>query len=61
VARAWGRLAAAVSHRGGEPRRLQVDLAIAATASVERVPLLTHNVSDFGIISDLVDARPPPE
>lgn len=59
VARAWGRLAAAVSQRGGQPRRRQIDLAIAATATVERVPLLTHNIADFHIIKDLVDARHP--
>ncbi len=57
VARAWGRLAAAVSQRGGKPRRRQIDLAIAATACVEGVPLLTHNIADFQIINDLVDAR----
>lgn len=59
VARAWGRLAAAVRQRGGQPRRRQIDLAIAATASVEQVPLLTHNTADFQIISDLVDVRLP--
>lgn len=59
VARAWGRLAAAVSQRGGKPRRRQIDLAIAATAGVEDVPLLTHNIADFRIIDDLVDARRP--
>lgn len=59
VARAWGRLAAAVTHRGGNPRRRQIDLAIAATAAVEKVPLLTHNLVDFEIIKDLVDVRQP--
>ncbi|MDQ6838506.1 MAG: VapC toxin family PIN domain ribonuclease [Actinomycetota bacterium] len=59
VARAWGRLAAAVAQRGGNPRRRQIDLAIAATATVEQVSLLTHNVADFQIIDDLVDARRP--
>lgn len=59
VARAWGRLAAAVAQRGGQPRRRQLDLAIAATAEVENVPLLTHNVADFQIIKDLVDVRKP--
>ncbi|HET7386515.1 MAG TPA: PIN domain-containing protein [Nocardioidaceae bacterium] len=59
VARAWGRLAAAVTRRGGNPRRRQIDLAIAATANVEGVPLLTHNRADFEIIKDLVDARQP--
>ncbi len=57
VARAWGRLAAAVHQRGGNPRRRQIDLAIAATAVVEHVPLLTHKVADFEIIKDLVEAR----
>lgn len=59
VARAWGRLTAAVGRRGGRPRRRQIDLAIAATASVEGVPLLTHNTADFQIIADLVDVRLP--
>lgn len=59
VARTWGRLAAAVKRRGGQPRRRQIDLAIAATASAEQVPLLTHNTADFQIIADLVDARRP--
>jgi len=57
VARVWGQLAAAVARRGGNPRRRQIDLAIAATARVEGVPLLTENVGDFQIIHDLVDAR----
>ncbi len=59
VARAWGRLAAAVAQRGGKPRRRQLDLAIAATAITEGVPLLTLNLADFRIIADLVDARLP--
>ena len=60
VAREWGRLAAAVSNRGGQPRRRAVDLAIAATANIQGVPLLTHDTDDFTIISDLVEVRPPP-
>ncbi len=59
VARAWGQLAAAVTRRGGNPRRRQIDLAIAATAQVEGVPLLTADIADFEIIADLVDARRP--
>lgn len=47
---------AAVARRGGNPRRRQIDLAIAATARVAGVPLLTENVGDFQMISDLVDA-----
>jgi len=59
VARVWGQLAAAVARRGGNPRRRQIDLAIAATAQVEGVPLLAENLGDFQIIDDLVDARRP--
>jgi toxin FitB len=59
IAREWGRLAAAVSNRGGQPRRRAIDLAIAATANVEGVPLLTHDAGDFEIIGDLTDARAP--
>src|SRR4051794_40669402 len=59
VAREWGRLAAAVRTRGGQPRRRALDLAIAATAKVHAVPLLTLNASDFQLIDDLVDVRSP--
>jgi predicted nucleic acid-binding protein len=59
VARVWCQLAAAVARRGGNPRRRQIDLAIAATAQVEGVPLLTENLGDFQIIDDLIDARRP--
>ncbi len=59
IAREWGRLAAAVRNRGGQPRRHWIDLAIAATANIYGVPLLTHNASDFQIISDLADTRRP--
>ena len=55
VAREWGRLAAAVTARGGNPRRRAIDLAIAATANVHQVPLLTRNTKDFSIVDDLVD------
>jgi len=54
VAREWGRLAAAVSTRGAQPRRRALDLAIAATANVHGVPLLTRNRRDLAIIEDLV-------
>ena len=59
VAREWGRLAAAASARGGQPRRRAIDLAIAATANVHGVPLLTHDTRDFTVIDDLVDVRLP--
>jgi predicted nucleic acid-binding protein len=59
VAREWGRLAAAVRNRGGQPRGRAMDLAIAATANVHRVPLLTLDHADFTIIDDLVDIHAP--
>lgn len=59
VAREWGRLAAAVVGRGGKPRRRAVDLVIAATANVHKVPLLTWNSKDFALIADLVETREP--
>jgi predicted nucleic acid-binding protein len=34
------------------------DSAIAATARVHGVPLLTRNVKDLAIVEDLVDVRP---
>jgi len=57
VAREWGRLQAAVSKRGGRPRRRMADLAIAATANVHGATLLTANLTDLAIIADLVDAQ----
>jgi toxin FitB len=59
VAREWGRLAAAVRARGGRPRRRAMDLAVAATANVHGVPLLTRDVADVQLIADLVDVRSP--
>ena len=59
VAREWGRLGAAVQARGGQPRRRALDLAIAATASVHNVPLLTRNATDLQLVNDLIDVRTP--
>lgn len=59
AARECGRLHAAVSRRGGKPRRRAFDLAIAATANVHGVPLLTYDAEDFKLIEDLVDIRSP--
>jgi len=59
VAREWGRLAAAVAQRGGQPRRRAIDLAIAATANVHKVPLLTGGTADLAIIDDLVAVQAP--
>ena len=57
AARECGKLHAAVAQRGGQPRRRAFDLAIAATANVHGVPLLTLDVKDFQIVDDLVDVR----
>lgn len=59
VARAWGHLAATVARRGSKPRRRQIDLAIAATALTEEVPLFTYNDADLRMVADLVDVRRP--
>jgi toxin FitB len=59
VARECGRLHAVVAQRGGKPRRRSFDLAIAATANVYGVALLTLDVADFKLIADLVDVRSP--
>lgn len=59
VAREWGRLAAAVAGRGGKPRRRAIDLAIAATANVHGVPLLTADSADLALIDDLVLVQVP--
>ncbi len=59
VGREWGRLAAAVVERGGAPRRRAIDLAIAATANVEGVPLITADLADFAIVDDLVHVKTP--
>lgn len=54
VAREWGRLAAAVSTRGGQPRRRAVGLAIAATANVHGVAFVTRD-RGLSLIDDLVE------
>ena len=59
VAREWGRLAAAVAERGGQPRRRTMDLVIAATANTQGVPLLTLDTADLAIVADLVSLQTP--
>lgn len=59
IARECGRLHALVARRGGQPRRRALDLAIAATASVHGVPLLTYDLDDFRIIEGELDIRSP--
>lgn len=55
IAREWGRLAATVVERGGQPRRRALDLVIAATANVHGVPLLSADIADLAIIEDLIE------
>ncbi len=59
AARECGRLHALVAQRGGASRRRAMDLAIAATANVHGVPLMTYNIKDFQVIADKVDLREP--
>jgi predicted nucleic acid-binding protein len=59
AARECGRLHALAAARGGQPRRRAFDLAIAATANVHGVPLLTYNTKDFQILSEEIDLRAP--
>lgn len=59
IAREWGRLAAAVTNRGGNPRRRAIDLVIAATANITDATLVTEDTDDFAIIGDLVHAQAP--
>lgn len=56
VAREWGRFAAAVGKRGGQPRRRAIDLVIAATARVHEVPLITRD-RGLVLIEDLVEVH----
>jgi predicted nucleic acid-binding protein len=60
IARSLGRLQAAVSDRGANPRKRTADLAIAATAIVNEATLLTRNYKDFKLVDDLVDVREAP-
>jgi hypothetical protein len=55
VARAYGRLAAALVDAGRKPRPRATDLLIAATAHVHRARLYTRNAKDLDGLEDLVD------
>jgi predicted nucleic acid-binding protein len=59
VARAYGRLYAAVGAAGRKARgRRAMDLLIAATAVAAGYPLYTRNPDDFAGLSDLVEIVP---
>ena len=56
VARAYGRIYAAVAAAGRRARgRRAFDLLIAATALAAELPLYTHNPADFEGLGDLVE------
>lgn len=55
VARAYGRLAAAVVAVGRQPRARALDLLIAATAAAHQAHLVTANGSDLRGLDGLVD------
>ena len=58
VARAYGRVTAAVIAAGRKPRRRAADLMIAATAIVAELPLYTTNPDDFVGLDHLVTVIP---
>lgn len=56
VARAYGRIHAAVVSAGRKARgRRALDLLIAATALAEGLPLYTRNPADFGGLDELIE------
>jgi predicted nucleic acid-binding protein len=56
VARAYGRVYAAVAAAGRKGRgRRALDLLIAATALVAELPLYTRNAADFAGLEDLLE------
>jgi hypothetical protein len=57
VSRAFAAVAHQVKSAGRQPRSRIMDLWIAATALVHRLPLYTCNAEDFAGLEDLLDLR----
>ena len=57
VARAYGRIFAALKASGRGSRRRFADLLIAATALAHALPLYTRNPSDFGGLGHLISVN----
>jgi len=57
VARAFAAIAHAVKISGRQPRSRVMDLWIAATALVYRLPLYTRNPADFAGLEELVEIQ----
>ena len=57
-AKVYGQMASLVRRAGRSPRPRRMDLQIAATASVARMPVLTMNVKDFADLDRLVEVVP---
>jgi predicted nucleic acid-binding protein len=55
VARAYGRIAAAVAAAGRQPRSRSMDLLIAATAAAHDARLYTRSAADFTGLDGIVD------
>jgi predicted nucleic acid-binding protein len=54
AARTYGQLVALVLAAGRNPRPRRMDLLIASVAAHHRLPLLTHNPTDFADLSQLL-------
>jgi predicted nucleic acid-binding protein len=57
-AKVYGQMASLVRRAGRSPRPRRMDLQIAATAAVARMPVLTMNVKDFKDLDRLVEVVP---
>lgn len=57
VARSFGALAHSAVAKGRNPRRMTIDLLIAATAHAHRLPLYTRDSRDFSPFADVIDVH----